>query len=232
MWFQVGTLLVALLGAAASANWLVRAHGRRVARIKGEAELLQLLPPSDARDSLAQKVETDVVSHLALTASAPARRTRRLILANLIAAALAAPVGVGPALTEVITNESVPRWMTIASVVAFTILALLALGMVFLVRAATRLREESQDEAFQEVRVSHVVRGYAAGGQYWPPRGNSTWEEYNDRLEASGEDPGADAARDILEELREATTRMKKATGEAAWRSGIKGQVEADPDSG
>lgn len=193
MWLELAGVAVGLLGVAVAGDWLVRGRARRIGRIKAEAEVLQLLPESSAREALARKIETDVISHLDLTASAPARRNRALSAGILIGGVAAAPVAVGPALTEFFTDETVPDWMTVASGAAFVLLGFLTLAMVALVRVENQRRDESQDEAAQEVKVTHLVGEYRGRMSAELPRMTASFT-------GRYEEPH-DATREVLEDL-------------------------------
>jgi len=142
--------------------------------------------------------------------------------AILVTGVLAAPVAVGPTLTEFFTNQSTPRWMTFTSGVALVVLGLLSVGVVGLVRIENRRREDSQDVAVQEVRVSHLVGEYGGHGEFKMPRMQSTWlGRYTDMTKDRSDDPKLDAAREVLEELKAATTRLEEAAEGARQRMKI-----------
>ena len=62
-WLQVGTLVVALLGVAASANLISGTTSRTFRSLKGLAELHALMPDGDAKKELGKLLDERVLEH-------------------------------------------------------------------------------------------------------------------------------------------------------------------------
>lgn len=74
MWSEMSAFVLGGAGVLVSAAQLLRPGVRRVSTIKGEAELVSLMPPSPARDALYVKVQGDVWQHVRIHQSSEAWR--------------------------------------------------------------------------------------------------------------------------------------------------------------
>src|SRR5689334_17367414 len=82
-WLQVLALVIASLGVAASANWLVHTRTRQLQRIREEADLLDLIPSgTTAYWGLVRRLETEALDYLEDVTNQKRRQARRLMQAG------------------------------------------------------------------------------------------------------------------------------------------------------